>query len=141
MWTIFPDHQDPPSECPHLRGHLSHQPPPPCATTEVLTHAIKKARKRAVLTLSSDAVGERELRWGKEIDIREITAFGDDELTDQKVAAYVAKYATKSAEDSGTVDRSLFCHPCSGRGYTTGPDGFRDLCQDWRRHRTSRTTP
>jgi hypothetical protein len=81
-----------------------------------------------VLTVASDAIGERELTWGDQIDIRKIAALGDGELTDQKVAAYVAKYATKSAEDSGTVDRSLRCAHCAGRGYQRGPDGFRDLC-------------
>ncbi|WP_405804297.1 replication initiator [Streptomyces sp. NBC_01187] len=104
--------------------------PPTWATTDALTHAITSAAERSVLTVSSDAIGERELRWGRQLDIREITALGDGELTDQKVAAYVAKYATKSAEASGTVDRSLRCHRCTGRGYVTGPDGFRDLCDD-----------
>ncbi|MEU1941385.1 replication initiator [Streptomyces sp. NPDC020125] len=106
----------------------SNEPPPPWATADALTHAVKKARKRAVLTVASDAIGEREIAWGDQIDIREIAALGDGELTDQKVAAYVAKYATKSAEDSGTVHRSLRCAHCSGRGYQRGPDGFRDLC-------------
>ncbi|MEU1791138.1 replication initiator [Streptomyces sparsogenes] len=107
----------------------SNTPPPAWATTDALTHAIKEAAGRAVLNVASKAIGERELRWGEQLDIREITALGDGELTDQKVAAYVAKYATKSAEDSGTVDRSLRCPRCAGRGYQTGPDGFRDLCE------------
>ncbi|KAK1180891.1 replication initiation protein [Streptomyces sp. NBS 14/10] len=107
----------------------SNQPPPAWATTDALTHAVKAATGRAVLTVVSKAVGERELRWGDQLDIREIAALGDGELTDQKVAAYVAKYATKSAEDSGTVDRSLRCSHCAGRGYQYGPDSFRDLCE------------
>ncbi|MER7794524.1 replication initiator [Streptomyces sp. NPDC097640] len=107
----------------------SNQAPPAWATTDALTHAIKTAAGRAVLKVVSKSVGERELRWGDQLDIREIAALGDGELTDQKVAAYVAKYATKSAEDSGTVDRSLRCAHCAGRGYQTGPDGFRDLCE------------
>ncbi|MES4902422.1 MULTISPECIES: YuiA family protein [unclassified Streptomyces] len=106
----------------------SNESPPAWATTDALTHAVKEATGRAVLTVVSKAVGERELRWGDQLDIREIAALGDGELTDQKVAAYVAKYATKSAEDSGTVDRSLRCPHCAGRGYQHGPDGFRDLC-------------
>ena len=56
--------------------------------------------------------------------MREIAAFGTDaELTDQAVAAYVAKYATKSADASGTLDRALFCRPCQGRGATLLPHG------------------
>lgn len=39
------------------------------------------------------------------------------------MAAYVAKYATKSADASGTLDRALFCRPCQGRGATALPHG------------------
>ncbi|MEU3601031.1 replication initiator [Streptomyces sp. NPDC006798] len=107
-------------------GHTSS--PPAWATADALDHAVRTAARKAVLTLASDAIGEREITWGERIDVREISAFGDGELTDRKVAAYVAKYATKSAEGSGTVDRPLICRPCSGRGYRNGPDRFRDLC-------------
>ncbi|MDH6630576.1 hypothetical protein M2271_008437 [Streptomyces sp. LBL] len=56
--------------------------------------------------------------------MREITAFGTGaEFTDQAVAAYVAKYTTKSADASGTLDRTLFCRPCQGRGATLRPHG------------------
>lgn len=109
-------------------GHTTE--PPAWATADALTHAIHEAAQRVRLTVSSKATGERELTWGDRIDVREITALGDGELTDQKVAAYVAKYATKSAEGTGTVDRSLVCRPCGGRGYVRGPDGYRDLCAD-----------
>ncbi|MFH8566871.1 replication initiator [Streptomyces sp. NPDC017993] len=119
----------------------STEPPPSWATVGDLTDAIKyatykepddKLRKdmRAYLTVASDHTGDREIRWGDRVDVREITALGDGELTDQAVAGYIAKYATKSAEDSGTVDRSLVCTPCGGRGYLRSPDGFRDLCDD-----------
>ncbi|MDQ0942782.1 hypothetical protein QFZ67_004487 [Streptomyces sp. V1I1] len=106
------------------------QPPPAWATVDALTHAIKKTAQKTFLTIASDAIGERKIRWGQKLDVREITAFGNGDLSDQKVAAYVAKYATKSAEGSGTVDRSLICHPCAGRGYVRGPDNFRDLRTD-----------
>ncbi|MEU4297173.1 replication initiator [Kitasatospora aureofaciens] len=95
----------------------SAQPPPPYATVSMLGDAIRAATARVRVTLVSDAIGERELAWGAQIDVREIAAFGADaELTDQAVAAYVAKYATKSADASGTLDRALFCRPCQGRG-------------------------
>ncbi|MFI0217302.1 replication initiator [Streptomyces lydicus] len=108
----------------------SNEPPPPWATVDALKIAIKDAAESAVLTVTSDHTGDREIRWGDRLDVREITALGDGELTDKAVAGYVAKYATKSAEDSGTVDRSLICTTCGGRGYLRGPDGFRDLCDD-----------
>ena len=47
----------------------------------------------------------RTLRWGREHDTRPITTSG--ELTDARVAAYVAKYATKAAECTGTLDRRI----------------------------------
>ncbi|MEW1604514.1 replication initiation protein [Streptomyces sp. DH-12] len=102
----------------------STQPPPPCATLGVLADAIRAAASRVRVTVESDAIGERELAWGEQLDVREIAAFGTDtELTDQAVAAYVAKYATKSADASGTLDRALFCRPCQGRGATLLPHG------------------
>jgi hypothetical protein len=45
------------------------------------------------------------LAWGRQLDTRPITTIGD--LTDSKVAAYVAKYATKAAEATGTLDRRI----------------------------------
>ncbi|MFE3186834.1 replication initiator [Streptomyces violascens] len=102
----------------------SAQPPPPYATVSVLTDAIRAAAPRARIALVSDAFGERELAWGQQLDVREIAAFGtDSELTDQAVAAYVAKYATRSADASGTLDHALFCRPCQGRGATVLPHG------------------
>ncbi len=47
----------------------------------------------------------RTLAWGRERDTRPITTTG--ELTDTKVAGYVAKYATKAAECTGTLDRRI----------------------------------
>ncbi|MCH0561471.1 replication initiator [Streptomyces sp. MUM 16J] len=100
------------------------QPPPPYATAAVLSDAVRAAAARVRVRVESDAVGERELGWGEQLDVREIAAFGADaEFTDQAVAAYVAKYATKSADASGTLDRSLFCRPCQGRGATLLPHG------------------
>ncbi|KIE28165.1 replication initiation protein [Streptomyces sp. MUSC 125] len=102
----------------------STQPPPPYATVAVLTDAIRAAAPRARISVTSDAIGERELTWGQQLDVREIAAFGTEtELTDQAVAAYVAKYATKSADASGTLDRALYCRPCQGRGATLLPHG------------------
>ncbi len=100
----------------------STQPPPSSATVTLLTDAIRAAATRVRVTVLSDAIGECELTWGEQLD--EIAAFGTDaKLTDQAVAGYVAKYATKSADASGTLDRALFCRPCQGRGATLLPHG------------------
>ncbi|MFD4142940.1 replication initiator [Streptomyces sp. NPDC058572] len=117
-------------------GHTT--PPPAWATFDALNVAVGLAVERARLTLESDAIGEHVIAWGKRFKVDPITALGDGELTDArvaeytdaKVAGYVAKYATKNAEGTGTVDRTLICRPCSGHGHLTGPDGYRDLCAD-----------
>jgi hypothetical protein len=70
--------------------------------------------------------GPVEVRWGEQLDIRPITAFdGDQALTDNAVAGYIAKYATQDAGCTGTVDRSICCRDCKGTGVddpATGDD-------------------
>ncbi|WP_324618000.1 replication initiator [Streptomyces dysideae] len=119
----------------HDQGEASHTTPPPAwATSDALSAAVSLAVKSARLTIASDAIGERVIAWGGRYKVDPITALGDGELTDArvaeytdaKVAGYVAKYATKNAEGTGTVDRTLMCRPCAGRGYVRGPDGFHD---------------
>ncbi|MER6492507.1 replication initiator protein RepSA [Streptomyces griseorubiginosus] len=84
-------------------------PPPAWATLELLTEAIRAARKRVAVDVP--AAGDqpaRTLCWGVKLDVQPIKAFGDGEdITEQKVASYVAKYATKAAETTGTVDRRI----------------------------------
>ncbi|MYR84037.1 replication initiation protein, partial [Streptomyces sp. SID685] len=99
-------------------GHTSS--PPRWATFDALKVAVGLAVDRARLTVVSDAVGEHVIAWGDRFKVDPITALGDGELTDAKVAGYVAKYATKNAEGAGTVDRTLICRPCAGRGYLRG---------------------
>jgi hypothetical protein len=80
--------------------------PPAWVTIALLTNAIDQAA-RAVSVKAPTAPGlpARMLAWGRQLDIRPVTAYGD--VTDTKVAAYVAKYATKAAECTGTLDRRL----------------------------------
>jgi hypothetical protein len=80
--------------------------PPVWATLALLTAAIDQAvRIVAVITPAAAGVAARTLAWGREHDTRPITTTGD--LTDAKVAGYVAKYATKAAECTGTLDRRI----------------------------------
>jgi hypothetical protein len=99
-------------------------PPPAWATVQLLEHAIRDAATRVTLTTPDASAGPgREVRWGKQLDIRPITAFGPgQELTDLAVAAYIAKYATKAAETAGTIDRPLWCRHCKGAGIHELPD-------------------
>ena len=83
--------------------------PPPWATLDLLTDAIRAAAARAEVSLPPTGdQPARTLRWGTQLDVQPIGAFGNGEdLTEQAVASYVAKYATKAAETTGTVDRRI----------------------------------
>ncbi|MEV6735639.1 replication initiator protein RepSA [Streptomyces sp. NPDC051104] len=86
-------------------------PPPSWATVTLLTDAIRAATRHAYTTVSVPASGDqpaRTFRWGRQLDVRPVKAFGDgSEITEQAVASYVAKYATKAAENTGTLDRRI----------------------------------
>ncbi|MEU1816451.1 replication initiator [Streptomyces roseifaciens] len=81
-----------------------HTPPPPWATVDTLTTAVRtSAGSVTVHAPYSPALGEHALRWGTQLDARPLrTAALDDAdgLADDAVAAYVAKYVTKSAADT-----------------------------------------
>ncbi|MFD7164913.1 replication initiator [Streptomyces violascens] len=86
-------------------------PPPPWATADLLTDAIRAATQAAhvdgpVLDGRAHTFG-----FGRQLDIRTIRSAdfaADTELSDRAVAAYIAKYATKGAETAtGTLDRPL----------------------------------
>ncbi|QPP07569.1 replication initiation protein [Streptomyces bathyalis] len=86
-------------------------PPPHWASPTLLEDAIRAAARHSYTTITVPAEGDepsRSLRWGDQLDVRPVKAFGDgSELTEQAVASYVAKYATKAAENTGTLDRRV----------------------------------
>ncbi|MFB9833813.1 replication initiator [Actinoallomurus acaciae] len=80
--------------------------PPAWATLTHLTEAITEAAQHVVVTTPEAAeLPARTLAWGPQVDLRTITTNGD--LTEQAVAGYIAKYATKAAECVGTLDRRV----------------------------------
>jgi hypothetical protein len=83
--------------------------PPVWATAELLADAIRYAAGR--VSVSVAAAGShpaRMLAWGSQVEVHEITRTGNGgELTEEAVAGYVAKYATKAAETTETVDRRI----------------------------------
>ncbi|MEC3994641.1 replication initiator protein RepSA [Actinacidiphila sp. DG2A-62] len=84
--------------------------PPSWASAGLLDEAIRAAVGR--VSVPVPATGKRPavvLRWGTQVDVQPITSAVTDgtELTEQAVASYVAKYATKAAETTGTVDRRI----------------------------------
>ncbi|MEU2748656.1 replication initiator protein RepSA [Streptomyces collinus] len=84
-------------------------PPPAWATRDLLTAAIRAAAARVEVEVPpAGDQPARTLRWGKQLDVRPIKAFDEgEEITEQAVASYLAKYATKAAETTGTVDRRV----------------------------------
>ncbi|MFC9678562.1 replication initiator [Streptomyces sp. NPDC056948] len=75
--------------------------PPAWGTVDRLTDAVRASAHRVqVGTPYSPAVGEVVLRWGAQLDVRRLRVDGDGP-DDDAVAAYVAKYVTKGASETG----------------------------------------
>ncbi|MEU9504471.1 replication initiator protein RepSA [Streptomyces sp. NPDC048196] len=82
--------------------------PPSWASVALLDDAIRAAATR--VSVPVPAAGDfpaRVLRWGTQVDVQPIGGLAGVELTEAAVASYVAKYATKAAETTGTVDRRI----------------------------------
>ncbi|MGV9993860.1 replication initiator [Streptomyces sp. NPDC003374] len=82
--------------------------PPAWGTPSLLIDAVRaSARRVLVRTPYSPAVGELALRWGAQVDARPLRTDGDGP-DDDAVAAYVAKYVTKGASETGAgLDHAL----------------------------------
>ena len=79
-------------------------PPPAWGTVGLLEDAVRAAHAAVLLhTPYTAAIGERDLTWGRHLDVRPITPAGHegDGSDRARVASYIAKYVTKSAEDAG----------------------------------------
>ncbi|WUC52243.1 plasmid replication initiator protein [Streptomyces sp. NBC_00554] len=75
--------------------------PPAWGTTDRVIEAVRASAQRVVVrTAHSPAVGDLDLRWGVQIDARPLRADGLGPDGDA-VAAYVAKYVTKGAGETG----------------------------------------
>jgi hypothetical protein len=84
--------------------------PPAEFTTAELEKAVRAARASAVVDcpeLAALGRTDTSIRWGGEIDVRAIRGGGPGELSNEVVAAYVAKYATKFSEALGLPQRAL----------------------------------
>ncbi|MFE0947493.1 replication initiator protein RepSA [Streptomyces mutabilis] len=85
--------------------------PPAWATVDLLSDAIRAAAAHSYTSVSVPAAENqpaRTFRWGSQLDVRPVKAFGDgSDITEQAVASYVAKYATKAAETTGALDRRI----------------------------------
>ncbi|OEJ41180.1 replication initiation protein [Streptomyces agglomeratus] len=94
--------------------------PPSWASVTLLTDAIRAATAHSYTTVTvpaADGQPRRPFRWGTQLDVRPIRAFDDGaDITEQAVASYVAKYATKAAENTGATDTAVHCRKCRGTG-------------------------
>jgi len=87
------------------------EPPPPQFTAEILERAVQEAARRVAVPWPGriEASGAAPAaRWGDQLEVHRITARdGPDDLSAETVAAYIAKYATKSAEEFGGLDHRV----------------------------------
>lgn len=85
-------------------------PPPAWATADLLADAVIRAVGAVRVSLADSAgLGEYAFRWGTQIDVHPIrAAVGEGgAVTDEAVAAYVAKYVSKSVADHGGLDQRI----------------------------------
>ena len=87
-------------------------PPPAGFTADLLEAAVRQAATTVTVRCPSPsddpAAPELAAGWGKELDVRRIGADDGEELTEEQVAGYIAKYATKSTEALGvTLDHRI----------------------------------
>ena len=81
-------------------------PPHVNLDTADLAHAIREAAGLVRLTVDMPD-GTLDLRFGKQTDTQPINGGPTGELTPERAADYIAKYATKSADDFGLGDRRI----------------------------------
>jgi hypothetical protein len=84
-------------------------PPPPGLDAADLVDAVEHAA--ATVEFSTDPHPANpdgwRIGWGDQVHTKVITVAGEGEVTDAMVAAYLAKYATKSTEITGHVSARL----------------------------------
>ncbi|GAB3339843.1 hypothetical protein GCM10027452_12720 [Micromonospora halotolerans] len=83
-------------------------PPPAGTTVDDLEGAVRVAARQITVTTPShsDQPEGWLIAWGEQVDVRRINT-ADGELTDDKVASYLAKYATKATEATGQCSTRL----------------------------------
>ncbi|MFI1385440.1 replication initiator [Embleya sp. NPDC020886] len=84
-------------------------PPPAWASADLVAGLVPEAAAAVrVPAPESEALGSYVLRWGRQLDVRPLRAVTDEHApTDDAVAAYLAKYVTKSTVDGGGTDTPI----------------------------------
>lgn len=73
--------------------------PPQWVTAVLLARAVRAAAEAVRVSIDGGSAGSWVLGWGAELDVHDLTSRQGEDAG--KVAAYVAKYATKSTEVTG----------------------------------------
>lgn len=82
--------------------------PPAWATSDLLAHAVETGSRTVRVSMPYvEALGEQVFRWGAQLDCHPIGSASGLLPDEQAVAAYVAKYVSKSVGDSGGTDRPV----------------------------------
>ncbi len=94
-----------------------------------LADAVREAAAAVRLTVELPG-GPVVLGFGRQTDTQPINGGPAGELTPERAAAYIAKYATKSAEDFGLGDRRLSGAALAGEGVTAHVARLVRACWD-----------
>jgi hypothetical protein len=90
-----------------LDGPRDFDPPQIDVDAAVLASAIRQAAAHVRLTVDMPDGGGLVLRFGEQLDTQTVNGGATGQLTPENAARYIAKYATKSAEDFGLGDRRI----------------------------------
>jgi hypothetical protein len=89
-------------------------PAPRWATTDMLSVAIRAAAHAVTLNVGRPDGTLLPLGWGEQVDVRHISPTtadqvedADGQISEQRLASYVAKYATKGTGKSEAADRPI----------------------------------
>jgi Replication initiator protein, pSAM2 len=84
-----------------------YQPPQIDVDASGLAEAIRQATTQVRLTVDMPDGHDLVLRFGTQLDTQIVNSGPEGELTPEHAARYIAKYATKSAEDFGLGERRI----------------------------------
>jgi hypothetical protein len=84
-----------------------YEPPHLSIDATGLTEAIRQAAAHVRLTVEMPDGSGLVLRFGEQLDTQTVNSGPTGQLTPEHAARYIAKYATKSAEDFGLGDRRI----------------------------------
>ncbi|SFR29348.1 hypothetical protein SAMN04488564_118149 [Lentzea waywayandensis] len=86
---------------------------PAWATAELLEHSIRQAARAVALEVPRPDGEVLRVAWGEQVDVRQIRASNahqveeNGEISESRLAAYVAKYATKGTGKSEAADKPI----------------------------------